>query len=105
MHRGPGRERERRAPPRAGEVRRAERDAALALTPPRSEPRVSLERLEIAVPARDGVVEIVQGDVFTPAREGLHASSCADRIGGLRTRSALRTSRRPSRERATGGPA
>src|SRR3981081_4436391 len=52
------------------EQARAQRDTPLALAPSGAKPRVSFERLEIGVPAPDGIFEIVQCHVLAPADQG-----------------------------------
>src|SRR5260221_14081511 len=73
-----------------GQARRAERETPFALADPGAEPRVTFERLDVAVPFVDRLVELFQGDILAPAGECFHDASA------LRTRSVTRRFRRLS---------
>ena len=76
MQRRTRREGQRRRRPRSlGQHAGAEVHALLPLAPAGAEAGVALHRLDVLVTARHGGFELVDGDVFAAADEGLHGST------------------------------
>ena len=76
------------------EQARAQRDAALPLAPAGPESRVPLQRLDVVVTARDGVLQLVEGDVLASTDEHLGHERAILSVSRPCIRSARRRSRR-----------
>jgi len=63
-----------------GEQASAERDAALSLAPPGSEAGVPLERFDVVMTARDGLLELVERHVFASTDEDLGHRGSSDQL-------------------------
>jgi hypothetical protein len=71
MERRARREREGGVTAALDEEPRTKRHATFALAPPRAEARVSLQRFDVVVTARDRVLQLVERDVLAAADEDL----------------------------------